>query len=284
MTAKPAKSEPQPTRNGLSLHIGLNSVDPRHYGGFDTAMAACEQDAAALAALAQRAGFTATSIVGNKATRANVLKAVRKITSQLAGGDLFFCSFSGCGSQVPDYEGGERDTTDPTWCLYDCQLFADEIIAMCAIDASPRVLFVVDCSYSGTVTRASAPLYAGPGNARIRMLPPAVAIRTYTQNRLFYDTLQRDRARLKPLPPKGAANRPAFIVLQGSQDNQTALEDDSHGSFTSHLLVVWKNGAFKGNYRSFLAAVKAAMPPTQTPLLTTIGDATRFLEERPFTI
>jgi len=37
---------------GLSLHIGLNKVDPKHYDGWDGQLRACEQDAHDMVALA----------------------------------------------------------------------------------------------------------------------------------------------------------------------------------------------------------------------------------------
>lgn len=39
---------------GISLHIGLNSVDPVHYQGWDGKLAACEFDAKDMVALARR--------------------------------------------------------------------------------------------------------------------------------------------------------------------------------------------------------------------------------------
>ena len=41
---------------GISLHIGLNSVDPKHYGGWDGKLQACEQDSVDMQALATTAG------------------------------------------------------------------------------------------------------------------------------------------------------------------------------------------------------------------------------------
>ena len=47
----------QPPRNprpsALSLHLGLNAVDPVHYGGWSGELAACERDATDMAALAK---------------------------------------------------------------------------------------------------------------------------------------------------------------------------------------------------------------------------------------
>ena len=37
---------------GISLNIGLNSVDPNHYGGWDGQLAGCENDANDMAEIA----------------------------------------------------------------------------------------------------------------------------------------------------------------------------------------------------------------------------------------
>src|SRR2546426_459909 len=42
---------------GISIHVGLNSVDPDHYGGWDGKLKACEDDASDMAALAEARGL-----------------------------------------------------------------------------------------------------------------------------------------------------------------------------------------------------------------------------------
>ena len=42
---------------GLSLHIGLNHVDPTHYQGWDGALIACIADARDMRALGKKKGF-----------------------------------------------------------------------------------------------------------------------------------------------------------------------------------------------------------------------------------
>ena len=274
-SAKPAAS------TGLSLHIGVNALNPRHYGGFDVALRACELDAADLSALAEGAGMKTTVLAGSKATRAKVLTGIRKAAGQLAAGDLFLLSFSGYGGQLPDQLGRHDDQQHKTWCLFDGQLIEDELFAEFAkLPAAVRVIVLADCSHSGTVSRA-APLFSQPDKdnvLHVRMMPPATSIRTYTQNRTFYDKLQKDLARAKP------PGLPVIIVLSAAQDNQLAAENDRNGEFTSQLLAVWKEGAFTGNYTQFLAAIRGRMPPNQSPDLNTVGVATRFLKERPFLV
>jgi hypothetical protein len=76
-------------------------------------------------------------------------------------------------------------------------------------------------------------------------------------------------------------------VISGCQDNQTSLDGEHNGAFTEQLLRVWNEGRFRpkdGTYVNFHAAIKAGMPPTQTPNLFTLGRAAAFARQRPFTI
>ena len=47
MAKKPTAAR---SARAMSLHIGLNAVDPKHYGGWSGPLAACEFDANDLAA------------------------------------------------------------------------------------------------------------------------------------------------------------------------------------------------------------------------------------------
>ena len=46
------RTAPAKAIRGLSLHIGLNSVNPKHYAGWSGDLMACEFDAEDMAALA----------------------------------------------------------------------------------------------------------------------------------------------------------------------------------------------------------------------------------------
>ena len=45
---------------GVSIHIGLNHVDPKHYQGWDGALNACVADAKDMCALAKKKDSQAT--------------------------------------------------------------------------------------------------------------------------------------------------------------------------------------------------------------------------------
>ena len=93
----------------MSLHIGLNSVNPKHYAGWSGDLVACEFDARDMAAVAAAHNTGSSVLLTKKATRANVLKALRAAAGSLRAGDLFFVTCSGHGGQIPDASGEEED-------------------------------------------------------------------------------------------------------------------------------------------------------------------------------
>ena len=286
----------------MSLHVGLDSVSAAAYGGWDGPLAACEFDANDMTAIAKTKGFKPTVLLTKKATRANVLAGMRGAAKALKPGDLFFMSYSGHGGQVPDVNGDEDDKQDETWCLYDGQLIDDELyFELSKFAAGVRVLVLSDSCHSGTITRAAPVPVTIPGQ-RPKLMPASVAMRTYREHQAFYDKLQLDVAKAAgksavdpdtALASVAASARltaivknfkPAVLLISGCQDNQTSMDGDHNGAFTEQLLRVWSQGAFSGNYGSFHARIKAALPPTQSPNLFTLGKAGAFLAQTPFTL
>jgi len=266
----------------MSVHVGLNTVNPKHYDGWQSPLAAAEADATAMSAIAAANGMTTKVLLAADATRAKVLTAIRAAAKVLRSGDLFFFSFSGCGGQIPNYiVGHEGDRLDETFCLYDAQLIETELLVEFRKFAQGcRVLVVQDTSHSGTVTRA-IPLTAAEHAPRLRIAPVAVVLQTYRQNKAFYDKLQLDAGRA--IAAVKVAEQ-AILVITSSMDNQTAIEDGDHGVFTKSLLAEWDNGTFTGDYKALLQRVTGRMPGTQSPSLSSIGTVTDFVRERPFSV
>jgi len=289
-------------RKARSLHIGLNEVSGAAYGGWTGPLAACEFDANDMAVIAKSKGMKPTVLLTKKATRAGVLKAMGAAAKALVCGDLFFMTYSGHGGQVPDVSGDEADKQDETWCLFDGQLIDDELYFELGKFASGvRILVLSDSCHSGTVTRA-APVPTTIPSLRPKLMPPAVAMRTYREHQAFYDQLQRDvakqagKAAVDPdtaLAAVAASGRlsaivkrfkPAVVLISGCQDNQTSMDGEHNGAFTEALLRVWNNGTFGGNYGSLHAHIRASLPASQSPNLFTLGRAGTFLAQAPFTV
>jgi len=299
--AKPAKGPAKAT--AMSLHIGLNKVSSGAYSGWSGPLAACEFDAQDMSGIAKSQGMKPTVLLTKNATRAKTLAAIRAAAKQLKPGDLFFLSYSGHGGQVDDVSGDERDKLDETWCLYDGQLIDDELyLELSRFARNVRVLVLSDSCHSGTVTRARPPATTTRG-PRPKLMPPDVARKVYADHKEFYDQLQRDvakaaqsRASLDPdaalahvvvsgrLTNVAAQCKAAVMLISGCQDNQTSMDGDHNGAFTEQVLKVWNNGRFRGNWARFHAAIKASLPPTQTPNLFQLGPTTSFAQQAPFVV
>src|SRR5262245_45076828 len=177
---------------GLSLHIGLNSVDPNHYQGWPGTLVACEADAKDMSLIAQSQRFTPNILLTKQATRDAVAKKLTSIAGKLKSGDIFFLSYSGHGGQVPDVDGDEPDGKDETWCLYDGEFLDDEIFYYLGKFAEGvRILTLSDSCHSGTVLKEAFMMRAAqtPNPIRYRTMPPGVPLRVYLANKAFYDAL-----------------------------------------------------------------------------------------------
>src|SRR4051794_1288691 len=115
---------------GISLHVGLNRVDPAAYNNWDGALAGCENDARSMRDIADGCGYSSTLLLNDQATAAAVLDAIGQASRQLVQDDYLFLTFSGHGGQVEDTNGDEDDQQDETWVLYDRMLVDDELYSL----------------------------------------------------------------------------------------------------------------------------------------------------------
>ena len=284
---------------GYSLHVGLNLVDPASYEGWDGELTACEFDAEDMANLSASVGYEAKVLKTTEATREAVIGEIKAAAARMNPGDIFFLTYSGHGSQVPDFSGDERlerpeDAVDETLCLYDGQIVDDELYALwAAFPKDSRVLAVFDCCHSGSAVKgqliddmiatAQSP---GPGAARdpARHRRPGRAQAP--------GLLPRRSPRRSPPPGPGPVTREMALPVAASvrlvsacQDNQVALDGLTNGLFTGKLLETWGAGAFQGDYAGFHKAIVDLMPPTQTPNHYTTGlGSPSFDVQRPFDI
>jgi hypothetical protein len=269
---------------GISLHIGLNAVDPQHYEGWSGPLNACEADANDMADLAHTNGYAPTKLLTRKATRAAVLGGIAHAAKSLKSGDMFFLTYSGHGGQLPDLNGDEPDGKDETWCLYDGELVDDELYSSWgAFAAGVRILLLSDSCHSGSVSKAlhyQARARTIPGTV-YRAMPDEVALRVYQGNRKTYDPILKRRDLSEALGEVKAS----VLLISGCQDNQLSQDGTFNGLFTGTLKTVWNGGTFKGSYRRFHTAIGAKMPPDQSPKLSLVGASNpAFVAARPFTL
>jgi hypothetical protein len=276
---------------GISIHVGLNTVDPEHYNGWDGRLKACEYDAQDMQAIADGKGFDSTLILTQEATAEAVSNALRDASGELGEGDILFLTYSGHGGQVPDTNSEEPvDSQDETWVLYDRQLVDDELYALWGgFQEGVRIFVLSDSCHSGSVTRAMfnavVPQIVEAGmvddeKPRTKDLPRDVQDATYRAHEELYRQIQ-DSCPGGESVELGAS----VLLISGCQDNQLSLDGERNGLFTQTLLGVWDEGGFEGGYNSFWKAIGAMMPPTQSPNYFRTGKQNRDFERQvPFTI
>lgn len=304
----------------LSLHIGLNHVNPDAYDGWDGALDGCINDANAMKRIAESQGFTTATLIDNQATCANVTNKICDITRQLSNGDYFLLTYSGHGGQVVDNTGEEADGLNETWVLWDRQFIDNEIYNLLSqVQAGVRVFVSSDSCHSGTVIRAflrtisqrrgvdklnystefSKFINSGArslpqsklrkmdnpfdGTLKKRAMPESVAIKDYENKKDIYDAA-RNMAGSKE--KSRAAINCSVIYISGCQDNQSSYDGTVNGAFTTALLSIWNNGAFSGTYPTFHSQIRDLMDnPAQVPNYMKLGTvASSFENSKPYLV
>ena len=275
---------------GLSLHLGLNQVDPAQYEGWDGKLAGCENDARDMEAIAKEAGFTTKTLLTDKATATAASTAIADAAGELDAGDIFFLTYSGHGGQMPDTNGDEPDQLDETWVFHDRQLVDDELFSLWGtFKPGVRIFVLSDSCHSGSAVRETIDavrpdvlanaMSVAPENG-MRAMPRVVARQVYEAHQSEYDDNQ------KRVPAGDSVDVGAHVLLvSGCQDNQTSADGTRNGLFTQTLKQVWDSGRFRGGYRPFWKDIVKRMPPWQSPNLMTVGPTSRTFERtKPFTI
>lgn len=280
---------------GMSLHIGVNSVDPGHYAGWSGELNACEADAEDMCAIAASQGYATKVLLTSAAKRDAVTAEIRHAAEVLQPGDIFFLTYSGHGGQLPDLNGDEDDDLDETWCLHDGELIDDTLHTLFGrFREGVRILMTSDSCHSGTVGRdrlaamqeayASLvrydPITGKPVSPRFRGMPVEAMRRTYLANRKMYD------AELTAADPEAQEKVVARVrLISGCQDDQLSSDGPFNGLFTSRLKRVWGGGKFEGDYAAFHEAICKKMPQVQQPKHFVYGGPNpEFDAQRPFQI
>jgi len=273
---QPKKRNPM-TNKAVSLHIGVNKVDPSYYPGYNVPnLLGCVNDAKAWQEYAEETGYQSPILLTNKgATRENVLNALNDFAKNLKAGDICLLTYAGHGSQIETDDVDEIDDYDETWLLSNGILLDDEIDeAASKFKEGVRLVIISDSCHSGTASRNisvtnSTESNPDPNALTERKVDSVVARSNYNAHKEKYEELKRKAA--NRLPTK------AFVkLLPGCQDQQTSKEINSKGVFTSELLRILKSDdeAFKKiNYAGLLEIARKKLNNHQQ--LPTVFDTGR---------
>lgn len=294
---------------GISLHIGVNEVDPEGYPlkpaygrryaivskdyepvtfgetafnvGWIGNLSSCELDAENMFRLATRQKFSAKLLKTKKATTANVISFIKRAARQLKSGDTFLMSYSGHGAQVEDLSGDEADGEDETWCLYDRMFLDDEQRELYAQFArGVKIVVLSDSCHSGSATRsataAAAEKHRRLERGELREMEERTAVAVYLGRKKEYDQIQRD---LKNPPPPLKASR---VLFSACQDYEHAMGYDDGGVFTVALIKVWNDGRFQGSYGDLARKIRDELQANYNREVDrACGDASRVFLQVP---
>jgi len=142
---------------GMSIHVGVNSLDEAHYGG-TFPLTACVNDAKDFQDIAISLGYQPILLTNQEATTNNFTAAIRQAATNLFTGDYLFVTFSGHGSQVANTSiDEESDALDETLCFHDRMLIDDELYSLLSeLRPGVNVTLVYDSCHSATVSKMIA--------------------------------------------------------------------------------------------------------------------------------
>lgn len=266
---------------GISLHIGLNYVDPNHYSGWEGKLNAAEYDANDMYLISKSQGIKPTKLLRKEATRDAVITEIRKAATILTANDLFVMTYSGHGGKLPDINNDENDGIDETWCLFDGELIDDELSNLWStFQNGVRILVISDGCNSGTVTKAKQNFETSKIEFAIKFMPVEIASKTYFHNKEFYDNILK-----KSKDVKSENIQASVKLISGCQDDSPAYDGPFNSQFTRVLKEVWNGGNFNGNYHSFYEQIKNSLAFKQIPNYYNIGLQNQLFDnQKPFLI
>ena len=279
---------------GLSLHLGVDSVDRTYWGDALESLRSCRNDARTMYEIAVDAQFEAVLLKDIEATR-KVFEQFLVEAAKLKSGDSVMITFSGHGTELLDVNGDEPlqwDGTpgrDQTICLYDNNLIDDELYGMLGnLRAGVQVCVILDSCHSATaVSLFSAQLnrFSFDGRSVLRQPRGAsvVGLRQLVERRGAEFAAAQAQYPLGNRQPLNAT----VISMSACADDQVALDgsnENDHGLFTSTLLSVWNNHTFAG-FQQFIDRIREQSYSAHMPEINFYGPPNpQFEKKGPFVL
>ncbi|MCF8247898.1 MAG: caspase family protein [Saprospiraceae bacterium] len=265
---------------GAALIIGVNNLEPNHYGTTAADLLSPEKDVRDYELISRLKGYEVQTLVNSGATRAKILSLLAKSAKSLKAGDYFLLTFSGYGGIISKFGATASKKFSPTWCLYDGQFLIAELQqALSSFQKGVNIFVVADSSsiLNGMICQIRHDILGLADHHRA--LPTEISETVYLKNKDHYDSVYLSTR--KPAP-EIVAN---VIWLNACQVNQVAHETEYNGCLTAAIKHIWNGDAFRGNYADFLKEIIITQPAFQSPLIHTFGEAnSALMQKSPFSI
>ncbi|GIL72976.1 hypothetical protein Vretimale_4621 [Volvox reticuliferus] len=146
-----------------------------NYPGTNAALRGCINDVWGMKAILEdHYGFQPSDIIVMidtdsgylKPTGKNIKAKISEMVAASQDGDICFLHFSGHGTQIPSYDGDEKDGKDEAICPTDMNVICDDDLRalLKPLEAKPGVkfTFIADCCHSGTLLDHETVQISGP--------------------------------------------------------------------------------------------------------------------------
>ena len=247
--------------NGSALLVGLKSVDPIPYNGWDGTAGCwgCELDVDNMKMILEPLNYQIKTLKTAEATRDRILSALYRAADNTAEGDIFVFYYSGHGGQQPDISGDELDRKDETLVAYDREVIDDKIHeALGRFKAGVRLVMISDSCNSGT-------------NYRLRMTVPV-------NEQAIFRPLARRAIRELSIDAQ-------LIHIGGCRDGFGSAGYRHGGAFTIALCKAWEDGSFRGNFKDLHSRICDIISSDQKPQYSEYGPVSdEFQAQRAFEV
>jgi hypothetical protein len=261
-TTTTATTTKKPCGDKRAVCIAINN-----YPGYNNDLKGCVNDARNWSNLLKKKfGFHIDAmLLDSQAKKKAVVKALKALVSGAKAGDILVITYSGHGTQVPDYAIGrdESDGKDEAWCLYDGYLIDDEIKKIISkLPSGVKLTVVSDSCHSGTVTRAFLGAIENTEYLKARYMPPEGDI---------------EACNLGTLPLKNSIFNPRSgmkeVLISGCKSTEYSYDARINGKATgafSHFAIQILKQNPKITYNDFYKKLREKLPSgsfSQTPQL-----------------
>ena len=214
-----------------------------------------------------------STLLDEKATKANILKALENLIVQSQKGDVVVFHFSGHGQQIADKNGDELDGYDESLIPYDARktvsaqyhgekhLLDDELNGLLyrlreKVGIKGDIIFFLDACHSGTATRGAE------DDAVYRGTDVTFGVAKPDSQRNFNDAEKYDEQQYHST--RGNADLSPFVIISASGQRELNLEikDENrtgYGSLTYALGKVLANNHEKLIYTSLFDLLQNEM-------------------------
>lgn len=254
------------TMKAASLHIGINTVDQKFYGGKVPDLNGCVPDMIELSKLFAELGYKTHTLRNSEATIQKIRDTILELGNALSPSGILVITYAGHGAPLQNKDNDDEATgKDQAWVTYDGFLLDDELnIIFSNLQANIRVLLLSDSCYSGSMLRALDLDSEFNTNRSITFEDVEEILALH--NLSVKDLNVRGRSIVRPEP------KASVKLISACTDDQPALESPAGGLFTLTLVNTFRQlQGVNINYLAFKDRILEKIGRRQQPQLENSG-------------